>query len=300
MLGTRPLATRLVAPEIPPVERSDPVTVAALQRFIDAHSTIADAPITIGLRGIATVTIDGDLAQVRGLLRAMICQLAVLHAPDQLLIVGAISDRNRAHWDWLKWLPHNQHPTATDAVGSRCAWCIAARRRRGQRARRCATVPHVVVVADLDERGERRRHATRRMTILEVGTGRDGAPLTIRHPGEADALVRPDQMDLVDALVCARRLAGYRAGRGVCAGRDRAGRLWSGIDDVGSFRPEHVVAQPRTTAIGSAFRSEPLPTVRRSSWTSRSPPKTAWVHTGSASAPPGRASRSCCAPSRWA
>ena len=37
-LGIRPLATRLVAPEVPPVERSDPVTVAALQRFLDAHS----------------------------------------------------------------------------------------------------------------------------------------------------------------------------------------------------------------------------------------------------------------------
>ena len=117
-VGTRPLATRLVAPDTPPVERSDPVTAAALRRFLDTHSTIADAPIAIGLRGIATVTIDGDRAQVRALLRAMICQLAVLHAPDQLLIVGAISDRNRAHWDWLKWLPHNQHPGATDALGS--------------------------------------------------------------------------------------------------------------------------------------------------------------------------------------
>ena len=42
----------------------------------------------------------------------MICQLAVRHAPDQLLIVGSISDRNRVHWDWLKWLPHNRHPSA--------------------------------------------------------------------------------------------------------------------------------------------------------------------------------------------
>src|SRR5277367_3254642 len=81
-VGVLPLAARLVAPEIPPAERSDPVTAAALRRFIDAHSSIADAPITLPLRGTATVTIDGDPGQMRGLLRAIICQLAVLHAPD--------------------------------------------------------------------------------------------------------------------------------------------------------------------------------------------------------------------------
>ncbi|HWS94151.1 MAG TPA: type VII secretion protein EccC, partial [Mycobacterium sp.] len=115
-VGTRSLATRLVAPDPTSQEPSDPVTATALRRFLRAHSTIADAPIVIGLRGIATVTADGDLASVRGLLRAMICQLAVLHPPDQLLIAAATSDRNLAHWDWLKWLPHSKHPTAADAL----------------------------------------------------------------------------------------------------------------------------------------------------------------------------------------
>ena len=71
------------------MERSDPVTATALHRFLHAHSTIADAPIAIGLRGTATVTIDGDLTQVRALLRAMVCQLAVLTRS------GPIADRRR-------------------------------------------------------------------------------------------------------------------------------------------------------------------------------------------------------------
>ena len=90
-VGIQPLATRLVVPQMPPVDRSDPVTVTALRRFLRAYSTIEDAPIAIPLRGVGTVTIDGDVTRARGLLRAMICQLAVLHAPDQLLIAG--SDR---------------------------------------------------------------------------------------------------------------------------------------------------------------------------------------------------------------
>ena len=43
-VGTVPLATRLVAPEPPSQQPSDPVTATALRRFIHAHSTIADAP----------------------------------------------------------------------------------------------------------------------------------------------------------------------------------------------------------------------------------------------------------------
>jgi S-DNA-T family DNA segregation ATPase FtsK/SpoIIIE len=235
-LGTRPLGTRLVARDTPQVERSDPVTAAALQRFLDAHSTIADAPITIGLRGIATVTIDGDQAQVRGLLRAMICQLAVRHAPDQLLIIGAIADRNRAHWDWLKWLPHNRHPSATDGLGR--ARMVYPTRADVVSALAGLAVPHMVVIADLDEAAEPAAMQARTMieavTTLQVGAGSKGAPLAIMHPDAADALVCPDQMEIVDALVCARRLAGQPTGE------PGAATDWStlvGVDDVRSFDP---------------------------------------------------------------
>ena len=46
-VGTLALATRLVAPETPPAERSDPVTAEGLRGFIDTHCAITDAPITV-------------------------------------------------------------------------------------------------------------------------------------------------------------------------------------------------------------------------------------------------------------
>jgi len=238
-VGARPLATRLVAPETRAMERSDPVTATALHRFLRAHSTIADAPITIGLRGIATVTIDGDLAQVRGLLRAMICQLVVRHAPDQLLIVGAISERHRDHWDWLKWLPHNQHPSASDALGS--ARMVYSTHSEAVSVLADLAFQYAVVIADLEEHNGPATVATiEGLTILEVGIGSEGGPLRIRHPDADEALVHPDQIDVVDALVCARRLAAYRAGEaGVALGRD-GGSCWStrvDIDDVECFDP---------------------------------------------------------------
>jgi DNA segregation ATPase FtsK/SpoIIIE, S-DNA-T family len=247
-LGTRPLATRLVAPETRPMERSDPVTATALERFLHAHSTIADAPITIGLRAISSVTIGGDPVEVRGLIRAMICQLALRHAPDQLLIVGAISDRNRAQWDWLKWLPHNQHPSAGDAAGrARMVYPTLAETVSALGGAAGLVGPHVVVIADLEEHAEPTIEGA---TTLEVGPGSQGAPVTISDLDAAETLVRPDRIDAVEALVCARRLAAYGAATGGVVGAATAWSTLIGIDDVRFFDP--------TTLWGNQNRSDRL------------------------------------------
>lgn len=227
-IGPQPLATRLIPPQVSTDEPSDPVTAIALRRFLDTHSTI-DAPITIGLRGMARVAINGDMAAARGLARAIVCQLAVSHPPDQLVIVGAIGDRNSRHWDWLKWLPHNRHPTASDRTGPvRMVYRSVA---EAQHALTELRAPQVVVLADLGEGVGGFAGAT----TVEVGGGPDGAAVTISGPYEIHALPRPDRMDALEALVCARRLAAYRVGAA-----NREDSSWSGlmgIDDVDRFEP---------------------------------------------------------------
>jgi DNA segregation ATPase FtsK/SpoIIIE, S-DNA-T family len=233
-VGIQPLAMRLVAPDTPPVELSDPVTATALRRFIQAHSAIEQAPITIDLRANATVTIDGDLGEARGLLRAMVCQLAVLHPPNQLLIAAVISERKRFHWDWLKWLPHNQHPSATDAAGS--ARMVYQSPGEAQSALTDMGGAHVVMICDVDDRIAAGVIAG--ATLLEVGGGDDGTQLAIKHADETRALVYPDKMDAIDALVCARRLAAYRVGA-TASHRDK-GPGWPdlmGLGDLSRFDP---------------------------------------------------------------
>ena len=232
-MGTRPLATRLVGPETGLPRSSDPVTTTALHRFLSAHSAIADVPIAHPLHGGATVTIGGDSTRARALLRAMICQLAVLHAPDQLLITGVVSEHNRADWEWLKWLPHNQHPRAADAVGP--SRMVYATWGQAENVLSRITGPaHVVVVSDLGQCGI--IAPVTGATILEVGSGRDGAPLAFGYSGGAEKLVRPDQMDPVDALTCARLLAAYRVDEP--ARHCRTG--WQdllGVGEIGRFDP---------------------------------------------------------------
>lgn len=287
-VGTQRLATRLVAPRLGPVDRLDPVTATALRRFLSTHSTIPEVPIAIALRGVPAVTIAGAATptgaiHARGLLRAMICQLAVLHSPTRVLIAGVISAANRADWDWLKWLPHNQHPRATDDVGpARMVYPTLAAaetalddllvdRAPGE------TLPHLVIVVDGDVAGGSERVVAGRgiagVTIVAAGTGCDGFAaadgLRLRVSAERlavgdEVFARPDLMSLTAASVCARRLAAFHAD-----GRDAVpagGQRWqdlAGIGDPAAFVPTalwHSVSQRERlrVPIGTTVGGVPL------------------------------------------
>lgn len=233
-VGERPLASRLVAPELRAGQRSDPATAAALHRFLRAHSTVPDLPIAIALPVDEPVVIDGEPTAVRALIRAMVCQLAVLHGPDQLRIVGVIGERGHDDWEWLKWLPHNQHPLAGDALGSaRMVYFTLAEAQAALNGN--AEPRHVLVVCDFDEPelGAQRQG----MRIIATGAADAGVPLTIRHGGQSEALTRPDQMTPIDAVICARRLAAYRAGDSSCRDGSFGWLDVVGIGDVDSFDP---------------------------------------------------------------
>ncbi|HEV8557094.1 MAG TPA: type VII secretion protein EccCa [Actinophytocola sp.] len=122
-LGEQRLALKLTPPQTKPVEDLEPLCASALRRFLKAYTTVGDVPVAVYLRGFAKVSLDvatgePDAGEAgRGLVRALLAQLAVFHAPDDLRIaVCAASDR-LAEWDWVKWLPHAAHPTENDAAG---------------------------------------------------------------------------------------------------------------------------------------------------------------------------------------
>jgi S-DNA-T family DNA segregation ATPase FtsK/SpoIIIE len=240
--GSLPLCARLVAPTMDSVNRLDPVDVGALQRFLDTHSRVSNVPIVIELRDSAAVSVAGDPEQVLALLRAMICQLAVMHSPTTVLIAAAVTDRNRPNWEWLKWLPHNRHPYTFDDIGpSRMVYASLEATREAiddvmDRSNR-PTAPNVVVVVDGE--GEEPEWAANGVTLLTVER-RDDEPVVVRASGEDVAAV-PDQLSYAAALLCAQRLAGYRAGRMDLAPNEMTWQDLVGIDDVAAYSP---AAQP--------------------------------------------------------
>jgi S-DNA-T family DNA segregation ATPase FtsK/SpoIIIE len=116
-VGIRRADLVLVPPETKPVEDLEPLTAVSLRRFTNAFRTVSGVPLSVPLRRYTSVEFAGDGVAALGLLRAMIGQLAVLHAPDELHIALLTDEAGRREWDWLKWLPHNAHPHQQDAAG---------------------------------------------------------------------------------------------------------------------------------------------------------------------------------------
>jgi S-DNA-T family DNA segregation ATPase FtsK/SpoIIIE len=116
-LGIRRAELVFLPPQTKPVEDLEPLTAISLRRFTKAHQTVPDLPIPVALRRFTRVEFAGDGQEALGLMRAMVAQLAVLHAPDEMRIAVLGSPAARAEWDWVKWLPHNAHPEEQDDAG---------------------------------------------------------------------------------------------------------------------------------------------------------------------------------------
>jgi DNA segregation ATPase FtsK/SpoIIIE, S-DNA-T family len=254
-LGTLPLATRLIPPTMDTISRLDPIAVIALHRFLRTHSTVPNVPITLALREVAAVSVGGDMTYVRALLRAAVCQLAVMHSPRLVLIAAAVSDRNRRHWDWLKWLPHNGHPYINDDAGparlvyaSLAAAIEALAGVTTDRLPADPLAPHVVVVVDggLGDTERVNNIADKAITTLMIDDAALVGTLRLRV-GDSEVVVgtsiddevaaRPDAMSYPAALACAQRLAGYRAS-GVDTSKPTEWSDLVGIGDVAFFAPE--------------------------------------------------------------
>ena len=107
----------LSGPQGAPQAHLEPVSHMWVTKFLRTHGLIHDCPKLVQLRTFPTIAVGGDDDGAAGLLTAMICQLAVFHPPDLLQIRVLTDNPEDPNWSWLKWLPHTQHQTDTDAAG---------------------------------------------------------------------------------------------------------------------------------------------------------------------------------------
>lgn len=111
-------AVSLQWPDVPIGEELEPVTGGALRDFILEQSKIRGMGKVLSLRSKPGFSfIADDPSELHSMARAMLCSLAVYHSPDDLKLM--VVTRHPEHWQWLVWLPHNQHDQMFDACGLR-------------------------------------------------------------------------------------------------------------------------------------------------------------------------------------
>jgi S-DNA-T family DNA segregation ATPase FtsK/SpoIIIE len=119
-VGTGPqrLATALVPGTSGPVEDLDPLSAAALRRFVTTHRAVPDLPLKVSLRRFSAIGVRGaQVGPARAMVRALLCQTAVFHSPQDLIVMVCTDRPEHPDWAWVKWLPHAQHPTELDYAG---------------------------------------------------------------------------------------------------------------------------------------------------------------------------------------
>ncbi|WP_024800361.1 type VII secretion protein EccC [Nocardia sp. BMG51109] len=117
-MGSHRLATKLARPETGPLEDLEPVSTVALRRFVRSHSVVHHLPTAVSFRAFPAINIEGPPDDARMLVRAIIMELATFHGPDHLALGIVCADPDSPAWAWAKWLPHIQHPSQRDGVGS--------------------------------------------------------------------------------------------------------------------------------------------------------------------------------------
>ncbi len=219
-LGTLTLSTRLTPPESKPVETVDPVTTDAVRRLLATRSTVPNLPVAIDVCAQPAIALDGDVTAARGLARAMICQLAVWHAPEFVKIVAVVGEAAAAEWDWLKWLPHHQDPRASDGAG------MGRMTHRSLAEIDVASSKHVVVLVDGGDLPP--EVPADGVTVITIGAA-DGA-LDVRPQ-------HPDHLTLDAAVSCARRLAPFRVGSSAPDGLPMGHDGWAALNGLGDVDP---------------------------------------------------------------
>jgi DNA segregation ATPase FtsK/SpoIIIE, S-DNA-T family len=242
--GEQMFAVKIIPLQTKPVEDLEPLSARALRRFIRAHATVPALPIAVFLGGFARILLHGSPEQTRGLTRALVTQLFTFHSPDDARIAVCAGPDQAAAWDWLKWLPHAQHPAIVDAAGPMRAVRptlaevpalfgaeFSGRPRHETGAAPSRDEPFVVVILDggqVDDENRFLDGGYRNAVLIDVGRtlpwkhARDVLRLDVtadtlemvqtdRSGNETKtSLGRPDNLSLAHTRACARIVSPHR------------------------------------------------------------------------------------------
>ncbi|HWU57255.1 MAG TPA: type VII secretion protein EccCa [Microbacteriaceae bacterium] len=89
-----------------PVQPYDPIMREEAETLVRHYSRVAGLPVTINLDRAGHVAVIGDRADVLNAARALLLQIAALHAPDDVHIAAVYPNHAAADWAGTDLLPH--------------------------------------------------------------------------------------------------------------------------------------------------------------------------------------------------
>ncbi|HEY6542615.1 MAG TPA: FtsK/SpoIIIE domain-containing protein, partial [Ktedonobacteraceae bacterium] len=100
--GTLPFTIEIQTPEI---DITHPL-LAEVQRFQQEFAYVKDIPCSVPLTKVKSLGITGPRQVVADFARGFLCQIAALHSPEDVRILGLFPTSQQQDWVWLKELPH--------------------------------------------------------------------------------------------------------------------------------------------------------------------------------------------------
>jgi DNA segregation ATPase FtsK/SpoIIIE, S-DNA-T family len=85
-----------------------PELQAEAEQLVNEYTQLAHSPIPVELASAGTLAVTGESRVTRALARAMLCQIAAFHSPEDVRIAAYFPPDAASEWDWLKWLPHTR------------------------------------------------------------------------------------------------------------------------------------------------------------------------------------------------
>ncbi|MEU4642897.1 type VII secretion protein EccCb [Micromonospora sp. NPDC023814] len=115
-LGRADLATPIkLGGKLDPLGEYDWESLTGVRRLIRRHAKVNGQPNVVNLGEAGVISLLGPRQRTAALLRAIVCQIAVLHAPDDVML--AVETSGGGEWEWAKWLPHAFEPDAAGEAG---------------------------------------------------------------------------------------------------------------------------------------------------------------------------------------
>jgi len=91
-------------PRSDPMTEYDPVAERRAKDLVTKLARLDGRPAWLDLAGAGVVSLVGQREDTRSVAFALLSQLAVLHAPDDVAV--AVHTDGVQDWEWAKWLPH--------------------------------------------------------------------------------------------------------------------------------------------------------------------------------------------------